>query len=100
MNRNGTPTVSLALTLELSASTREKLARRAADAGKGMAELASDLIEKAVEWPQAAENSLAAKGSLDGWESFVGMMRDVAANLPPGHALDDSRERIYEDRGE
>jgi hypothetical protein len=35
------------------------------------------------------------------WEALVASMREWAEkNLPPGHIVEDSRESIYEGRGE
>jgi hypothetical protein len=38
---------------------------------------------------------------LAAWDAWVADMRNWSAtHLPPGHTLDDSRESIYEGRGE
>jgi hypothetical protein len=49
--------------------------------------------------PRAADLTPAQRAAA--WQEMVAKWRDWArANLPPGHVVDDSRESIYEGRGE
>jgi hypothetical protein len=86
----------ISISLRLSTVAREILARRAAEAGKDVAEVASELIEQAVT-PAAGSDSARQLAAL---ESFAaGMQAWTSKHVPPGHVVDDSRESIYEGRG-
>src|SRR5208282_5090867 len=87
----------IAMTLKLSQEASDRLARRAADAGKDVAAVASDLIEQAV----VDTPPLVSARQLAALESFAaGMSAWTSRNLPPGHVVDDSRQTNYEGRGE
>jgi len=89
---------TIELKLRLSKQVTQKLSERAAQSGRDVAGVASDLIEKAVAEPAVAAD-LAQR--ITAWESWVaGMRKWGREHFPPGHAVDDSRESIYEGRGE
>jgi hypothetical protein len=89
----------LAMKLRLSDEASEKLARRAAESGRDLAAVASDLIEQAVSVP--APNDSTAAQRVAAWDRWVATMREWGQNhLPAGHVVDDSRDSIYEGRGE
>ena len=81
--------------LKLSKQAKEKLEQRAISTGKEMADVASQLLEEAIREPVAdSARQLAAL------EAFAaGMTAWTSRHLPPGHIVDDSREKIYEGRG-
>lgn len=89
------------LKLRLSKAASAKLAERAAQAGRDIASVATDLIEQAVgaspEVPVDGDSAQRAAA----WEAWVTEMRQWGkTNLSSGHVIDDSRESIYEGRGE
>jgi hypothetical protein len=89
-------TTEIAMKLRLSKEAGERLASRAAESGRDVAEVASELIEQAVAEP-ARSNSVRQLAAL---ASFAqGMTAWTSAHLPAGHVVDDSRESIYEGRG-
>ena len=55
---------------------------------------------RAGQGPDAAKEMTPAQ-RVAAWDAWVANMRDWGTkNLPPGHFVDDSRESIYEGRGE
>lgn len=91
------------ITLSLSPGTEAKLRERAAASGQDVSRYASELIEQAVsDCPPSASPACqpATAQRLAAWEAFVTGMREWGRGLPPGHTVDDSRERIYAGRGE
>jgi hypothetical protein len=45
-------------------------------------------------------NAVDAARQLEAWNAFVARMTAFTRDLPEGHVTDDSRESIYEGRGE
>jgi hypothetical protein len=89
-------TTEFAMRLRLSRATGETLIRRAAEVGKDVAEVASDLIEQAVTSSAGSDSAR----QLAALESFAaGMIEWTSKHVPPGHTVDDSRDSIYEGRG-
>lgn len=89
----------LAMKLRLSKQASEKLAQRAAETGRDVATVASDLIEQAVATPNPAASTPSQR--VAAWDQWVAHMREWGEeNLPAGHFVDDSRESIYDGRGE
>jgi len=76
------------------------LLERAAAEGKDPAALALEPLEGML----ASDNGLSAAASGDArvaaWRRFVAALRERTRSLPSMHRVDDSREAIYEDRGE
>jgi len=93
-------TTEVSLTLRLSRVARERLARRAAESGRDVAAVASELIERAVTAPPDTASASAAderRHALDEWLSAV---RSRSNRYPAGFLVDDDRETIYLGRGE
>jgi len=89
------------LRLRLSKEAGEKLSLRASQTGRDMASVASELIEQAMATPAPPISKDDIARRLAAWDKFVSEMRKWGEeNLPPGHVVDDSRETIYEGRGE
>ncbi len=89
----------LAMKLRLSDQAIEKLAQRADETGQDVAGVASDLIEQAVANPVPARLTLSQR--VAAWNQWVASMRKWGEqHLPAGHFVDDSRESIYDGRGE
>jgi hypothetical protein len=86
----------------LPPETEAKLRDCAAATGKDV----STLVREAVEEKFAATNGNSATAGLsyDRWSTeFAAWMTDVAKRAPmypPGYAADDSRDSVYEGRGE
>jgi hypothetical protein len=82
----------LALKLHLTDQASERLAQRAAAAGKDVAAVASDLIEQAVDTDSPNDMP---------YEQWISEFRAwTSSHQPVGHFVDDSRESIYDGRGE
>jgi hypothetical protein len=89
-------TTEIAMKLRISKEAGERLASRAAESGRDVAEVASELIEQAVAEPVRSDSAR----QLTALASFAqGMTAWTSAHLPAGHVVDDSRESIYEGRG-
>jgi hypothetical protein len=90
-------TTEIAMKLRISKEAGERLASRAAESGRDVAEVASELIEQAVAAPPVRSDAARQLAAL---ASFAqGMTAWTSAHLPAGHVVDDSRESIYEGRG-
>jgi len=87
----------MSITIELSKTTEARLREQAVAKGVDITGYASELLERAV---SQASPTTSGKGSLEAWDNFVASMRDWGKKLPAGHFVDDSRESIYEGRGE
>jgi hypothetical protein len=85
-------TTELALTLRLSDRARARLAEQAAQQGQDISAVASDLIEEAVTHPDPAD--MPYEQWVAAFKAWIGSHKAV------GHYVDDSRESIYEGRGE
>jgi len=86
------------LTVQLSDRASTILEERARRLGKDVDTVASDIIEKTEAVVPMEEKSIDER--LAAWNSFVQSMREHGRKLPPDHIIDDSRETIYEGRGE
>jgi ABC-type amino acid transport substrate-binding protein len=91
-------TVVVSFRPELEARLREA----AAVSGKDVPTLVQEAVEEKLS--AAAQPKLVPDVSYQQWaEKFNAWMSEVkerAATYPPGYVADDSRESIYEDRGE
>lgn len=85
--------------LSISDEVFERLTRRAAALQMSLEDLVNAALERLAEGPSPAQ---AAHG--DEWQRrFQEWMTEVASRAgryPPGFVVDDSRESIYEGRGE
>jgi hypothetical protein len=86
--------------IELSDETEARLRERAAAEGKDPADLALQAVEEKL----ASGNGSSGQGSSEtragAWTRFTASMHDWTRCLPAKHEVDDSRESIYEGRGE
>lgn len=90
-------------TVNISDDTYRRLVRRAAARNLSVQALVEPLLDRlgAAETEATDPNTI----PYEEWRKrFEGMIADAQAwserNLPPGFVVDDSRESIYEDRGE
>ena len=83
------------LVLHLTPETEERLRQAAADTGKAPEALALEALDEKLATSENPEDHL----SLERWQQ---RFREVLAALPQSAAkfVDDSRESIYESRGE
>lgn len=88
--------LSIQLTSEMEARLREKAAAQ----GKDPVALALEAVTERLAAPDDFVSPATAEERLEAWNRFAASMREHARNLPPGHLVDDSRESIYEGRGE
>jgi len=90
----------MSLNIQLTPEVEAKLRARAEAEGKDPAAFALEAVTEKLAGPNGSGSHAAAHDRLDAWERFVTEMRQHAKNLPPHHFVDDSRESIYEGRGE
>jgi predicted transcriptional regulator len=86
----------MTITVSLSPETGSKLHERAAATGKDV----PTLIREAVEAKLASEGEASAPSEMpyDRWKAAFDQW--VASHQPVDHFVDDSRESIYDGRGE
>lgn len=88
-------------TLNINDETYDRLARQAAAQNTTVEELVQPVLEQASQavFPDQARQPSAAERekALDEWMTLIQKRAD---RYPPGFVADDSRESIYEDRGE
>lgn len=89
---------SMALNISLGKATEEELRRRAAAAGKKPEDFAVEVIEENLSSSsgEAVEQDAPRSSS----ERVADLLKWVQSHEPVGHPVDDSRESIYEGRGE
>ena len=82
----------------------ERLAKRAAALNVTVEQLVAPLLDLAAESGNGHSAASSTEAGFDEWkETFDAWMADVQARAhryPPGFALDDSRESIYQGCGE
>ena len=89
----------MTLTIPLSHETETRLRQQAAALGKDVAAFVRETVEEKL--ASLPKRDLTPSERASAWDRWVAHMRDwVEKNVPPGHTLDDSRESIYEGRGE
>jgi hypothetical protein len=93
------PETRMTLTLALPPDVESKLLRHAAATGKDPAAFVQETLEEKL--ASFSEPRLTAAQRAAAWDGWVEHMRSWADNnLPRRHRVDDSRESIYEGRGE
>jgi hypothetical protein len=89
----------MTLNLRFSPEVEAALKQRAASAGKPLEQIVVEAVEEQVR-PLASE-TISSEEKAKKWQEWVARMQnDVAKSLPPGAIVDDSRESIYDGRGE
>jgi hypothetical protein len=92
----------MSLTVSFSPEVEARLRERAAASGKDVPTLVREAVEEKLS--STPETQPANTMSNEQWlAEFNAWMREVtsrARNYPPGFLVDDSRESIYEGRGE
>ena len=100
LKSNGSKERPMTVYISLPPETEARLRDRAAATGKDV----STLVREAVEEKFSAGNGNSAGMSYERWSAeFTAWMKDVAKRAtmyPPGYVADDSRDSIYEGRGE
>ena len=99
MVSNDQEMTELAMKLRLTRQASERLTRRAAELGSDVASVASRLIEAAVA-STPEPTSLDRERRLAELNTWLSEIDTRPKTFPPGFILDDSRESIYEGRGE
>ena len=87
----------MTLKIELGPTSEADLRKRAAEAGKDPADFAREVLEENLLSSEASRDEEAAMPSSDRVAEFL---KWVQSHRPIGHPVDDSRESIYEGRGE
>ncbi len=91
----------MTVTFSLPPETEAKLRDRSIATGKDLPTLVREAVEEKL---SAANGAKSTEMPYDRWSTeFTAWMSDVARRAPmypPGYVADDSRESIYEGRGE
>ena len=87
----------MTLHIALSPETEAQLRQRAAEAGKDPAEFAREALEEKL---AGSFHTAADEAPLPADQRVAELLRWVASHRPLEHDADDSRESIYEGRGE
>lgn len=90
----------MSLTIQLTPEMEARLREQAAAEGKDPAEFAVEAVVERLTMSGTSLPSSVVAQRLEALNRFVEGMREHAKTLPPGHIVDDSRETIYEGRGE
>jgi hypothetical protein len=88
--------LNIPLTPEMEARLRE----RAAAEGKDPIALALEAVNERVLAQDLTASQATAAAQKEAWNHFLAGVSEHAKTLPPGIVVDDSRESIYEGRGE
>jgi len=87
----------MTLKIPLGPTTEAKLRRRAAAAGKNPEDFALEVIEDNL---SSSDGSADQDTPLPPNQRVTELLKWVASHDPAGHPVDDSRESIYQGRGE
>ncbi len=85
----------MTLTIDLPPSVEEQLQRMAYRAGKPAPQYALELLREQLDRVPKSPNDLPSEERQQRFEAFL-----AEFSRPVGHFVDDSRESIYEGRGE
>lgn len=88
-------TINLPLTPEIESKLRE----RAAAMGTDPARFVLQVLEQELAEPNG-NASPSAEARIAAWNRFIEGARNWTKNLPSNRRMDDSRESIYEGRGQ
>lgn len=87
----------MTLHIPLSPEAEAQLRQRAAEAGKDLVEFAREALEERL---SLSPRPAAPQSPLPADQRVAELLRWVASHRPLEHDADDSRESIYEGRGE
>ncbi len=90
----------MTIRISLPAEIEAKLRERAAAEGKDPVALALEAVQEKLGFGEVISGRPDAAERIAAWERFVTGMRGSTETLPSGHRVDDTREAIYQGRGE
>ena len=90
----------MTLHIPISPETESQLREKAVAVGKDVVQLARELIEQGVGGPNGSISPETAEARLSALHRMIARARHQGERLPAGYVVDDSRESIYEGRGE
>jgi len=90
----------MTIRISLPADIEAKLRECAAAEGKDPSTLALEALQEKLGGRNAASGPPSSVERIAAWERFVARMCDWTKTLPSGHRVDDTREGIYQGRGE
>jgi hypothetical protein len=90
----------MTLHISLPTNLEAQLLERAAAEGKDPAAFALEAVQEKLKSKGAVDNGRLGEERLKAWNLFAANMHAWAQGLPAGHIIDDSRDAIYEGRGE
>jgi len=93
----------MTLTISFAPEAEAKLRQVSAMTGKDVPTLVREAVEEKLRLLplEAREEAAGRSERVAAWEKWVSDIRSWGeSNLPTGHVVDDSRQRIYEGRGE
>jgi hypothetical protein len=90
------------MTLRFPPEVEAKLQERARQTGATVEQLVESAVQEMLErQPMQDPDELSSEEWVKRWKAWVQSMREhVSRTVPPGVVADDSRESIYEGRGE
>ena len=91
---------AMTLQLPLSPEIEAKLRERAAAEGKDPTDLAVEAIQEKLGQANGPATASTVESRGVAWDRFVTTMSKWAKHLPSGHRVDDSRDSIYDGRGQ
>lgn len=92
--------MAMTIRIDISPELESQLSAKAAAAGKDLAAFVLEVVESSVGNGTARPGLESPQNGRKSWDHFLATARAWTQNLPAGRRLDDSRESIYEGRGE
>lgn len=90
----------MTIRIQISEAAEARLLERAAAEGRDPADLALQAVEEKFASGSGSSARASCGASADAWARFTANMHEWTRRIPVGHEVDDSRESIYEGRGE
>ena len=90
----------MTLTISLPPTTQARLREMAAATGKSIEALVLEAIEDRIAKPDVATQPLTGEAWTAAFNEWMRRVEERRSMYPPGYTADDSRESIYEGRGE
>jgi len=90
----------MTIRIDISPELESQLSAKAAAAGKDVAAFVLDVVKSSMGNGDKHTPSGSVEAGRKAWARFLHTARAATQNLPAGHSLDDSRDSIYEGRGE
>jgi len=90
----------MTIEIQIPPETEARLRAIAAAEGKEPAAVALEALQDRLGVPNGPSTPPTPDARAAAWDRFIAGMHDWTRRLPSGHVANDSRESVYEDRGE